>query len=146
LAADSSGPRLHYRLNALVDRASDQGVLPHLLAHGALNRWDPFTVLTMGTDVTVPSRARSVEIDLFGVHAGRLIMGEVKTKAEDFDSAQLRRDMSLARELGVDDYIAAAVYGMDDAIAAQIRAATERAHLGVIILGTEHLRPLASVI
>lgn len=41
-------PSINYRLNGLIDRASDQGVLPHVMAQAALVKHDPDTRLLLG--------------------------------------------------------------------------------------------------
>ena len=47
----ANGPQLHYRLNSLVDRAADQGVIPHLFAAAILTNQDPQTFLLPGIDL-----------------------------------------------------------------------------------------------
>jgi hypothetical protein len=47
-----TAPRIAYRLDALVDRATDQGVLPHLLVMAALRAQDPDCSLLPGVDLT----------------------------------------------------------------------------------------------
>lgn len=75
-------PKIVYRLDALVDRASEQGVLPHLLVIAALHHQDPKSSLLPGADVVFPDGQRA-EVDVFGVHQARVLAGEVKTKAAD---------------------------------------------------------------
>jgi hypothetical protein len=47
----ATGPTVQYRLNTLVDRAADQGVLPHLLVAAVLEQRDERTLILPGVDV-----------------------------------------------------------------------------------------------
>ena len=93
--------RIYYRLNGLVDRASDQGVLPHLMAKAALLACDNPTYLLMGVDVQLKD-GTAAEVDLFGVHGGKVVAGEAKTSSSEFSPEQLRRDIKLSQRLGAD--------------------------------------------
>jgi hypothetical protein len=107
------GPSLCYRLNGLVDRASDQGVLPHLLAAAALEKRDPRTYLLMGVDVRF-SDGHSAEVDLFGLHGGRIVAGEAKTSPAEFSIDQLQRDVDLSVRLGARAHLVACPRSLDD--------------------------------
>src|ERR1700729_1887103 len=67
---------MFYRLNALIDRASDQGVLPHLLARAALQKLDDTSHVLPGADLRFPDGSR-LEVDLVGVLRGKVVAGEV---------------------------------------------------------------------
>lgn len=95
-----------YRLNALVDRASDQGVLPHLLVVSVLRHRDSRMHLLPGVDVWFADGTRA-EVDLFGVHAGHVVAGEVKTSAARVTADQIERDVELSRRLGADIHVLA---------------------------------------
>ena len=97
-------PELHYRLNSLVDRAADQGVIPHLLAVAQLRASSPQTHLLPGVELTL-SDGTSSEVDLYGVHEGRVVAGEAKTKAEDFTEEQITRDIKLSKQLAADVHL-----------------------------------------
>ena len=56
---------MFYRLNSLVDRANDQGVLPHLLAIAALGNGDS-TYIVPGVSAVLTGN-QAVEVDLFGM-------------------------------------------------------------------------------
>ncbi|KZB79649.1 hypothetical protein AVL48_14645 [Amycolatopsis regifaucium] len=130
---------LYYRLNTLIDRASDQGVVPHLLVIAELTKRDANTNLLGGVLATFGDVTR--EIDVVGIHDQQFIAGEVKSKAKDFTSTQLDRDFDTSARLGVDAHILASV----DGIPAEIeRAAIDRASvygLKVIALSGKDLRP-----
>ena len=97
-------PELHYRLNSLVDRAADQGVIPHLFAVAHLRTSDPQTHLLPGVEFTL-SDGTSREVDLYGVHEGRVVAGEAKTKAEGFTEEQIERDIRLSTQLAADVHL-----------------------------------------
>jgi len=90
---------LMYRLDSLADRASDQGVLPHLAALMALREVQPDTHLRLGLDVKWPDGS-SEEVDLFGYMGADVVAGEVKTSASEFTDRQLKRDVALSAKLG----------------------------------------------
>lgn len=96
--------RIYYRLNGLVDRASDQGVLPHLMAAAALRAHDSNTYVLMGVDVAWPD-GTSAEVDLFGVHGGKVVAGEAKSSPNEFDIAQVRRDVAMSMRLQADCHV-----------------------------------------
>lgn len=103
----TKGPGLavQYRLNGLVDRALDQGVVPHLMANAALQARDARTDLLLGVDVEFGPTA--AEVDLFGVHGGLVVSGEVKTSPAEFTPTQLERDVDISKRLGADWHLIA---------------------------------------
>lgn len=102
--ANHSGPLMHYRLSALIDRAADQGVTTHVAAAAGLRRHYQHVSLALGTNLEFHDGTRA-EVDLFGVIDGSLVMGEVKTKSAEFTRAQILRDVHIARRLNVDSYL-----------------------------------------
>lgn len=132
---------LHYRLNTLIDRASDQGVIPHLLAIAALIERDPLTNLLGGTLATFPGDVVR-EIDIAGIHGQQYIAGEVKSKAVDFTPDQLTRDFDTSARLGVDTHLLAAVDDIPTQIEESARARAEAAGLQIVILSRAELRPV----
>ncbi len=101
---NGGGPEVRYRLNAIVDRASDQGVMSHLAADFVLQNSDRPGFLFLGVDVRLADGSRH-EVDLFGVHGGLVVAGEAKSSPQEFDSAQLRRDVGLSKALGADAHL-----------------------------------------
>jgi hypothetical protein len=63
----ASGPTVFYRLDGLVDRASDQGVFPHLLTIAALGQLEGHSWFLPGVDVVFHDEARN-EADVIGLH------------------------------------------------------------------------------
>ena len=50
------------------------------------------------------------EVDLLGYVAEHLIVGEVKTSPADFTEEQIKKDLSLAAQVGADIYVMVAVH------------------------------------
>lgn len=132
---------VHYRLNTLIDRASDQGVVPHLLVIGALAERDPYTDF-LGGVLTTFGDGTLREVDVIGIHGQRYVGGEVKSKALDFTPTQLARDFDTSSRLGVDVHLLAAVDEIPNDIQHSAEALAEAANLQLIILSKTHLRPV----
>ena len=129
---------VNYRLNTLVDRASDQGAIPHLLAVAALARRADHTELLPGVVVRFDESAPR-EADLFGVSGGRIIAGEVKSSPTDFTASQIKRDMRLSADLQAGVHVMACLADLGrDAIAAAEAEATD-AGLELVVLGPKDL-------
>lgn len=140
LTVEPTGPIVMYRLNSLVDRASDQGVLPHLLVVAALQRRDDHACLLPG--VVFPLEGtRTGEVDIFGTMGSAVIAGEVKTSAPAFTSAQIRRDVTLTHRLGADVHLMAAVDEVPTAAVEVAKQEARRRKLDLIVLGLPDLRP-----
>lgn len=131
--------RINYRLNSLVDRASDQGVIAHLMAAAALRHRDPRTHLLMGVDVAMTD-GTNAEVDLFGVHGSKVIAGEAKTSPGEFDEHQLRRDVSNSERLGVDLHILASPNPIPDETVEQVAALTAAVGLELLIVEGSDVR------
>jgi len=98
------GPELYYRLNSLVDRAADQGVIPHLYGVAQLAKRNPQTFMLPGIQLTL-NNGDEVEVDFYGIHGGRVAVGEAKTKPEGFTEEQIERDVALSVRLTADMYL-----------------------------------------
>jgi hypothetical protein len=97
-----------YRLNSLVDRASDQGAVPHLAALAALRASNPETHLSLGLEISWTD-GNSSEVDLFGYMSSHIVSGEVKTSSAEFDSEQIERDVELSAKLRAQIHVMAAM-------------------------------------
>ncbi|MDE0234790.1 MAG: hypothetical protein OXM62_07260 [bacterium] len=97
-------PELHYRLNSMVDRAADQGIIPHLFAVAQLRASSSQTHILPGVELALSDHTSS-EVDLYGVHEERVVAGEAKTKAEDFTEEQITRDIKLSTQLAADVHL-----------------------------------------
>ena len=101
---DSGAPQLQYRLNGLIDRAEDQGVLTHLLAIAVLDEEHEHTYLLPG--VILPFEGQPPrEADIFGVVDGKVLAGEAKNSPGGFEESDLDNDIALSAALGVDAYL-----------------------------------------
>jgi hypothetical protein len=143
-AAVGDGVTLHYRLNTFIDLASDQGVLPHLLAIAALTAKNPGTNLLGGVLATFFDRSVN-EIDVLGIHDQRFLAGEVKAKARDFTQRQLERDIAVSTRLGVETHLLAAVDEIPPEVEQAAHKLTDAAGLRLLVLSKEDLRPATKV-
>ncbi len=142
-----SGPQVRYRLHALLDRASDQGVVPHLQAIAVLTEASKSTWLVPGVNVGPGSKSPNevAEVDLFGIHDGEVIAGEVKTYSGQFDKDQIERDVRLSSTLGADVHVMATSEGQFSA--SQLDLATDladSANIGLLVLEGNEIRSLDS--
>ena len=140
-AYSSAGVTTYYRLNSLIDLASDQGVLPHLLAIAALRKRSSDTFTLPGVNVTFDDGIKN-EVDLFGVHDGKVIAGEVKTSAADFSEEQIRRDIKLSKRLLVDAHVMACTEPLEEGAIAIAEEVAQEYGVRLIILDAVDLRPV----
>lgn len=133
---------VHYRLDSFTDRASDNGLLPHLLVIAELCRRKPRSHFLPGTDVTFEDGTQE-EVDIFGIWDGKVLSGEVKTSASEFNEAQLRRDVALSRRLGADVHLLASIDPVDKAVRNTARELCSSAGLELEVLDQADLRPAA---
>ncbi|MCW2902970.1 MAG: hypothetical protein JWO67_5235, partial [Streptosporangiaceae bacterium] len=109
----NDGPTTAYRLDSRIDRASDQGVLPHLLTIAALSRTAQASWFLPGVDLWFAADREKAdsekkEADILGIADGKLITGEVKTSGQQFTIAQIGKDIAIATRLEADIYVMAA--------------------------------------
>jgi len=107
LRAGGGGIAVAYRLNALLDRASDNGVIIHL-AGMALLSGEPDCHLWPGVDLTRASRSLG-EADICGYLGREVVVGEAKASSSDFTRAQLRHDLAVVEAVGASVYIMASM-------------------------------------
>ncbi len=136
----SSTLTIYYRLNSYLDRASDQGVLPHLLVIAELTHQHPRSYFLAGTNLRFESDDEA-EVDIFGVRTGEVVAGEVKTKAADFTAEQIARDTELSKRLGATTHLLAAIDDVPDNIATVAKEACHSLALNLIVLQKADLRP-----
>lgn len=125
-----SGPEMHYRLNAQVDRAADQGIIPHIFADAVLTAEEPQTSLLHAIDVTFED-GRKKEIDLYGITAGRVVAGEAKTDPAEFTPEQLASDIELSAALGADTHLIVSTGEVPRTTKEQARQLAEAQDLGL---------------
>ena len=97
-------PLFNYRLNAQIDYAADQGIIPHLLAAAELSKRSTATYLILGANIALSGGGRA-EIDLFGLCDGKVVAGEAKASPQQFTEAQLERDIKLSTLLRADAHL-----------------------------------------
>ncbi len=131
---------IYYRLNSYLDRASDQGVLPHLLVIAKLTHQHPRSYFLPGTNLRFEGDD-GAEVDIFGVRTGEVVAGEVKTKAADFTAGQIARDTELSKRLGATTHLLAAIDDVPDNIATVAKEACHSLALNLIVLQKADLRP-----
>jgi hypothetical protein len=107
-------PTFHYRLNAMVDRASDNGVLVHLLVWNQLLRLDPKAWVLPGVDVTMDKQG--AEVDILALLGPAIWFGEAKTDAIDFKVDEVSKDLSMTTKVGAKHYLLACLETIPDAI------------------------------
>jgi hypothetical protein len=138
--ADGHGVVVQYRLNTFIDRASDQGVMPHLLVVAALTRQSEHVSLLGGTLATFHDGSNN-EVDILGIHDRQFVAGEVKAKARDFTQEQIVRDIALSARLGADTHLLAAVDDVPSAVIKAAQALADDAKLRLLVLSRNQLRP-----
>jgi len=139
---DIHGGRLSvvYRLDSFVDRASDSGLLPHLLVIAALRHAEPQAAFLPGTDVTF-SDGSMEEVDIFGVWGGKVLAGEIKTSAGAFTAEQLTRDVALSTRLQADIHLLATPDTVPDAVRSAAQQLCDDAGLQLLVYDRTMLRP-----
>lgn len=129
----SGAPQLQYRLHALIDRAADQGVLPHLLAIAALREEHDHTFLIPGANVLLGDDTLR-EVDLFGTHKGTVVAGEAKTSPTGFEDADLEADIELSAALGADAHLMVATEEIAHETLERVHQIARDANLGLILV------------
>lgn len=137
--ASSGAVDIQYRLDSYVDRASDQGVIPHLLVIAGLQRLSSQTYLLGGINVEFAD-GHTGECDVVGIHKGRLIAGEVKTKSSDFTVRQIDHDVDISRRLGADDHLLASIDSIPTPTVESVRTAAAAAGLELVVITLDDMR------
>jgi hypothetical protein len=108
--AENGTPTLTYRLDPLVDRATDQGAIPHLITMSHLKGLYKSVELLGGIDLLLADGKRG-EADILGLLDDQFACGEVKSRSSEFVATQIAHDIELSALVGADVHIMAA---MDD--------------------------------
>lgn len=135
-----AGVSIFYRLNSLVDRASDQGVIPHLLVIAELNRRSPQSWFFPGLNLYFSDDIEK-EADIVGVYEGRLVVGEVKVSGTEFNDGKIADRVELCTRLGADIFIMAATDNIPDKSQETARGLCDNSHLDLIVLTGSDLFP-----
>ena len=107
-------PTFHYRLNAMVDRASDNGVLVHLLVWAQLLRIDAKAWVLPGVNLKLDKRG--TEVDILALLGSTIWFGEAKTSAVDFKSEEVGLDLSIASQIEATNYVLACLEPIPEAV------------------------------
>ena len=134
---------VQYRLNALVDRSADQGVIPHLLVEAAICNSPDRGFLVPGLNLIFKDGEKN-EVDVFGVLDARMLSGEVKTKASEFSEEQIFRDIEVSRKLGVDLHLVGCIQPIPENSRVAIEALCGKAGLEMMICDGPVLRPASA--
>jgi hypothetical protein len=110
--------QIRYRLNSLLQRVCQNGGLAVLAAVAKLS--DSATYLVPGADLYQNDGTSLGEVDLLGWRRGELFVGEVKTSARGFAEQSLDAEVSKAKAVAADTYIAACLEQLDDSIVEDI--------------------------
>lgn len=137
---NAHGVHVHYRLNTFVDQASDQGLIPHVLAVAAIFARNVNTYLIPGLDVTFRNGTKC-EIDLYGIHEGRIVVGEVKTSPSDFTEDQILKYLTNAKLLGASTFIFASIFDLSRKQVKAIKKLAKSRHIEIIFLMQKEMQP-----
>lgn len=131
---------IYYRLNAFVDRIVDQGVLPHLHVVAELYRRAPHSYLLTGEKVRFAETVGDApEVDIVGLFDGRVLAGEVKTFAAQFNDPQVERDVALSTRLGADVHLLAALDTVPAEVRERAESRCEKASLELLVIDSAQL-------
>jgi hypothetical protein len=133
---EGSSVKVVYRLNSLVDVASDNGVIGHLLAVGAILNSDPDAYIVPGVNVTINDSA--AELDLLGYSAGRVIAGEVKLSAKEF--TRIERDIEISKSMNADVHLMACVDDLPEEVARMAQQLANDADIDLLTLDRRQTR------
>ncbi|GGT26060.1 hypothetical protein GCM10014713_18900 [Streptomyces purpureus] len=129
---------LHYRLDARVDFANDNGVIAHLMVIGALDRRYTHTLLKPGVDLFFADGVQG-EADVIGICDGKLVSGEVKMSGRSFTDTQLNKDMDIAERLRSDIYLMAATSPIEEEAKHRAKARCDELGVELLILERDDL-------
>jgi len=142
-ASSASGVEVYYRLDAFIDRASDQGVLPQVLAAHFVAKSGATSFLLPGLEVTLAD-GRSAEVDLFGLRGGDVISGEVKTSPGQFTQDQIRQDVQNSRDLEANVHVMASPNDFEPSQVDFASRECAAAGLALLVLGKAEMDSMRS--
>jgi hypothetical protein len=93
--------QVHYRLNALLDRASDQGVVAHLAVLDQMAPDPETSLFLLGAQVFNGSTDLG-EVDLLGYDGDKLVCGEVKTSPGGLTPHEIVKTLDIAKAMQAD--------------------------------------------
>jgi len=132
-AGDSTGPQVHYRLNALLDRASNVGAIGHLYGAAAILRENRNALVIPGAEI-VRHDGSTGEIDLVALAGDLILSGEVKRAAGWFTKPQIESHMHLSIELGAKRHLMVSLAPLPQQTIDLGAEVARRAHIGLAVL------------
>lgn len=129
-------PQTHYQLNSLLDRAGDNGVLPHLFTLARLRQMFPDLYAMLGVDLT-SAGATVGEVDVLAVAGRSVLVGEVKSAAEAFDTRQVIRDFGLSKRLGATHHVVGCIEPLRPSLVKRLKLRAERQGLQLVVIEGE---------
>jgi hypothetical protein len=118
---------LYYRLSSLVDRASDNGVVIHLLLAAALRRRDPRVQMTLGVNLFKSGTQK--EFDCIALLGPDIWVGEAKTTAARFTDSQIVDDIDWAARVRASHYVMVCLQPIPQQ--ARLKASDAAARVGI---------------
>ena len=140
-ARGKSEVSIFYRLDSLVDLASDQGIIPHLITIAELNRREAQSWFLPGVDAWFADRGNQLEVDIFGIYGGRVAVGEVKTSGSEFNHAEIVKDIERCTRLHADLYVMSATDTISDETQSTAQRLCQDASLELLVLSSADLMP-----
>lgn len=82
---------------------------------------------------------KTPEVDLYGVHNGQVVAGEVKTSAAEFTRTQIARDIALSTLLNVDTHVIACLEQLPEAAVTAAQVLCDKAGISLMALSGPQL-------
>jgi hypothetical protein len=132
-AGDATGPQVHYRLNALLDRASAVGAIGHLYGAAAILRENRSALVIPGADV-LQKNGSPEEVDLVALAGDLILSGEVKQTAGWFTKMQIERDTRLSSNLGASRHLMVSLTPLPQRTIDLAADVARHRHIGLAVL------------
>jgi hypothetical protein len=130
---NSKGIELTYRLNSIIDRASDQGALPHVMLVARLLAEDSDAELIPGAKLKL-ANGDDGEADVLGIHRRRIVIAEVKSSPQQFTHAEVPKDIRRAAATGADVQIMGCLHPIPEATVRYARRLADKAGFELIVV------------
>lgn len=138
--SEKHGLKVFYRLDTFIDQASDQGVIPHIIVVEVFKKRDPRTFVLPGVDLVMKDDTKT-EIDIFGIHAGQIISGEVKTSSTEFTRDQIKHDLHNSRNIGSAIHVMASMSDFTEEQILYAQTLAMKLNMKLEILASRDLQP-----
>jgi len=132
-AGDTTGAQVHYRLNALLDRASTVGAVGHLFGAAVILRENRNALVIPGAEI-VRGDGSTGEIDLVVLAGDLILSGEVKSTAGWFTKPQIERHTRLSADIGARRHLMVSLTPIPQQTIDLAAEAARRLHLGLAVV------------